>query len=45
MVWNVSDPPTRAEVQALNDGLIAAITRLNEIRAAAIEIGLVKGAT
>jgi hypothetical protein len=39
----ISDPPTRAEVQALNDGLVAAITLLNELRAAAVEKGLVKG--
>jgi hypothetical protein len=33
----ISDPPTRAEVQALNDGLVAAITLLNELRAAPVE--------
>ena len=30
----VSDPPTRAEIQALNDGLVATVTLLNEMRAA-----------
>lgn len=39
----ISDPPTRAEVQALNDGLVAAITLLNELRAATVEKGLIKG--
>jgi len=29
-------PPTRAEVQALNDGLVAAIALLNELRAAGL---------
>ena len=41
----ISDPPTRAEVQALNDGLVAAITLLNELRAAAVEKGIIKGGT
>lgn len=40
---SISDPPTQAEVQAINDGLVAAITLLNEPRAAAVEKGLVKG--
>ncbi|MCZ7636092.1 MAG: hypothetical protein M5U12_08695 [Verrucomicrobia bacterium] len=40
----ISDPPTRAEVQALNDGLLAVITLLNELRATAVEKGLIKGA-
>ena len=39
----ISDPPTRAQVQALNDGLLAVITLLNELRAAVIEKGLIKG--
>lgn len=39
----ISDPPTRSEVQALNDGLLVAITLLNELRAAVVEKGLVKG--
>ncbi|HNQ88371.1 MAG TPA: hypothetical protein PKM73_07155 [Verrucomicrobiota bacterium] len=39
----ISDPPTRAQVQAINDGLVAAITLLNELRAAAVEKGLIKG--
>jgi len=39
----ISDPPTRAEVQALNDGLVAAITLLDELRAATLEKGLIKG--
>ncbi|HNQ89284.1 MAG TPA: hypothetical protein PKM73_11760 [Verrucomicrobiota bacterium] len=39
----ISDPPTRAEVQAVNDGLVAAVTLLNEIRAALVEKGLIKG--
>jgi hypothetical protein len=40
----ISDPPTQAEVQALNDGLVAVITLLNELRATAVEKGLIKGA-
>jgi hypothetical protein len=40
----ISEPPTRAQVQALNDGLVAAITLLNELRAAAVEKGVIKGA-
>lgn len=39
----ISEPPTRAEVQALNDGLVAASTLLDELRASAIEKGLIKG--
>lgn len=39
----ISDPPTRAEVQALNDGLVAVITLLNEVRAALVEKGIIKG--
>jgi hypothetical protein len=39
----VSDPPTQARVQAVNDGLVAAITLLNELRAAVVEKGLIKG--
>jgi hypothetical protein len=39
----IRDPPTRAQVQALNDGLVAAITLLNELRAAVVEKGIVKG--
>ncbi len=39
----ISDPPTRFEVHALNDGLVAVITLPNEIRAAAVEKGLMKG--
>ncbi|HRZ34789.1 MAG TPA: hypothetical protein P5534_00315 [Candidatus Paceibacterota bacterium] len=37
----ISDPPTRADVQAINDGLVAAITLLNELRATAVEKGLI----
>jgi hypothetical protein len=32
----ISDPPTLAQVQAINDGLVAAITLLNELRAAVV---------
>lgn len=39
----ISDPPTQAQVQALNDGLVAAIALLNELRAALVEKGLIKG--
>ena len=39
----ISDPPTRAQVQAPNDGLVAAVTLLNELRAALVEKGLIKG--
>lgn len=39
-----SDLPTGTEVQALDDGLVAAITLLNELRAAVIEKGRIKGA-
>jgi hypothetical protein len=39
----ISDPPTQAEVQAINDGLVAAIVLLNELRAALVEKGLIKG--
>lgn len=39
----ISDPPTRAEVQALNDGLVTADTLLNELRAAVMEKGLIRG--
>ena len=39
----ISNPPTRAEVQALNDALVAAITLLNEIRPAVVEKGAFKG--
>lgn len=39
----ISDPPMQAQVQAINDGLVAAITLLNEIRAAVVEKGVVKG--
>ena len=39
----ISDPPTQAQVQALNDGLVTVITLLNELRVAAIENGLIKG--
>ncbi len=40
----ISDPPTQAQVQALNDGLVAAITLLNEVHAGVVEKGLIKGA-
>ena len=40
---SITDPPTRAQVQALNDGLVAAITLLNELRAAVVEKGIIKG--
>ena len=39
----VSGQPTQAQVQALNDGLVAATTLLNELRAAVVEKGLIKG--
>jgi len=39
----MSDPPTQSKVQAVNDGLVAAITLLNELRAAVVEKGIVKG--
>jgi hypothetical protein len=39
----ISDPATRAEVHALNDGLVAVVTLLNEIRAAVVQKGLIKG--
>ena len=38
------DPPTQAHVQAVDDGLVAAITLLNETRAAVVEKGLIHGA-
>ncbi len=40
----ISDRSAQAELQALNDGLVAAITLLNKLRAAVVEKGLVKGA-
>lgn len=40
----ISNPPTQTEVQALNDGLVAAVTLLNELRAALVEKGIIKGA-
>lgn len=39
----ISDPPTRAEVQTLNDVLVAMVALLNELWASAVENGLVKG--
>ena len=39
----ISDAPTQAEVQAINDGLVAAVTLLKELRAAAVEKGIIKG--
>jgi hypothetical protein len=39
----ISSPPTQAQVQAVNDGLAAVATLLNEVRAAAVEKGLIKG--
>jgi len=39
----ITDPPTRAEVQVLNDGLAAAITLQNKIRLALVEKGIIKG--
>ncbi|MCL4193977.1 MAG: hypothetical protein KJZ87_19725, partial [Thermoguttaceae bacterium] len=39
----IIDPPTRADVQVLNDGLVAAVTLLNELRAAVVEKGIIKG--
>lgn len=39
----ISDPPTQAEVQAIHDGLVAAVALLNELRAALVEKGLIKG--
>ena len=38
----ISDPPTQAQVQAVNDGLVAAVTLLNELRAAVVEKGIIK---
>lgn len=39
----ISNPPTQAQVPALNDGLVAAITLLNELQPAAVEKGLREG--
>ena len=42
--WHtISDPTTQAQEQGLNDGMVAAMTLLNEIRAAVVEKGVVKG--
>ena len=41
--WTEIDSRTQAQVQALNDGLVAVITLLNELRAAVVEKGIVKG--
>jgi len=40
---SITDPPTRADVQAFNDDLVAAITLLNELRGAVVEKGLIIG--
>ena len=39
------DPPTRAQGRAVEDGLVAAVTRLHEIRAALVEEGRQQGET
>ena len=39
----ISDPPKRAQVQAVDDGLVAVITLLNKVRAAVVEKGIIKG--
>ncbi len=35
----ISDPPTKAEVQALNDAIAAAVPLLNEISSSVGELG------
>ena len=40
----ITDPPTAIEVQAINDGLVSVLTLLNELRAALVAKGLIKGA-
>lgn len=39
----ISAVPTQAEVQAINDGLVSVRTLVNELRAALVEKGLIKG--
>ncbi len=42
--WHtISNPPTQAQVQAINDGLPAVVTLLNELRAAVVEKAVLQG--